>query len=246
MLTFPKQSKLGSIVLGMRGNSRARDVWFCIVVALVAVIIVAGCVEEKKDANQGVVTQTPQKTPEIVTTNNESVISSSTGNILEKYSLEKLISMADSIVIGKVTNIAPSKWNTPDGKKPPMDNTNSNIIFTDIYIRVDKYLKNPQNTEIIIVRVLGGKVGEDEIKSEDQPSYNLNERVLIFLTKDSDFRTKNIGSEHFVTLGQLQGKIPIFENGEVTIGDEKMSLDELQAIITGNATKATAVARLPI
>lgn len=228
------------------GGWRRCGVWVWVALALVAVIIVAGCLGEKKNANQGVVTQTPQKTPEIVTTNNESVISSSTGNILEKYSLEKLISMADSIVIGKVTNISPSKWNTPDGKKPPMDNTNSNIIFTDIYIQVDKYLKNPQNTEIIVVRLLGGKVGEDEQKSEDQPSYNLNENVLIFLVDDPDIRTKNIGSEHFVTLGKLQGKISILQNGGVTVGDEKMSLDELRAIITGNATKTTAVARLPI
>jgi hypothetical protein len=155
-------------------------------------------------------------------------INAFTEKIMEKYTIERLNSMADSIVIGEVTKIQPSRWNTPDGKKPISIRNTSHIIYTDVLIRVEKYLKNPLITDRIIIRVLGGTVGEESLIVEDQPSFKSNEKVLIFFKSDHDPRTKNIGMKHFVIAGNFQGKTTI-ENGKVIIGGEKLTVDELLA-----------------
>jgi hypothetical protein len=227
MMYFRKRTPEESRPGGKGGGGGA---WVCVAVVIVVVVMVAGCVGDKKYGNrEPIFTQTPQKTPES-TLNNESKISSSIGNIIEKYSLEKLVLMADSIAVGEVTNISPSKWNTPDGKKPVGVNNASYVIYTDIYINIIEYLRNPDTT-VIVIRVLGGTVGHDRMEFEDQPSYDVNEKMLIFLREDADPRTKSIEPKHFVTAGLLQGKIPISQNGELIIGDEKMSIDELRVKI---------------
>jgi hypothetical protein len=191
---------------------------------MIALVIVTGCINgEKKNADIG--TATPEKTP-------VTIISSSSEGIMEKFNLQKLVSMSDSIVVGKVTEVFKSEWNTPDGKKPVNIRT-SDIIYTDANIKVLEYIRNPLDAPAITVRVLGGIVGEDGQKIEDQPSYGQGETALIFLKKDDDPRTKDIGEKHFVTAGLAQGKISIFQNNEVVIGDEKMSLDDLRSRIKG-------------
>lgn len=208
--------------------------WLIVVVIVVATSIVIagmGCIgEEKRNEDGANVTQIPQKTPEIIF-NNDSQISSTTEKIMEKYSLNNLILMADSIVVGEVTGISSSKWNTPDGKKPTFGDNTSYIIYTDIEISAEDFLKNPQKTGVVFIRVLGGVVGEDAMEFEDQPSFNVNENVLIFLKEDEDPRTKNIGPKHFITAGLHQGKIPILKNGEVIVGDKKISINEIRIMI---------------
>lgn len=203
---------------------------------LIGVISVAlaviGCIGEEKKNEEGVnVTLIPQETPEINSINNDSQISTSTQKIMEKYSLSNLISMADSIAVGEVTGISSGKWNTPDGKKPIFTDNNSYVIYTDVEISVEEYLKNSQKTGVVLVRVLGGIVGEDAMEFEDHPSFNVNERVLIFLREDDDPRTKNIGPRHFITAGLHQGKIPILQNEKVIIGDEKFSKPDIRIMI---------------
>ncbi len=214
-----------------------------VILGLVSLVIMTGCIgEEKKNGDIG--TPSPQATPEqevIVTpiaqwtseSGTYSGVSSSTGSMLEKYDLNKLVSMSDNVVIGDVSSILPSKWNTPDGKKPTDFNNASYTIYTDATIEVGESLKGSLSTTHITVRMLGGTVGKDVQSVEDQPSFDTNEKVLIFLKKDSDPRTKDIGYEHFTTVGLAQGKISILPNNDVIIGDEKMSLDNAKIRITG-------------
>ena len=202
----------------------SNNLWILVIISMMALVIVTGCIdEEKKNADIG--TPTPEKTP-------VTVISSSSEGIMEKFNLQKLVSMSDSIVVGKVTEVFQSEWNTPDGKKP-MNNRTSNSIYTDVNIKVLEYIRNPLDTTAITVRVLGGIVGLDGLNIEDQPSYSQGETVLLFLKKDDDPRTKDIGDKHFVTAGLAQGKISILQNNETVIGDEKMSLDDVRVRITG-------------
>jgi len=49
---------------------------------------------------------------------------------------------------------------------------------------------------------------------------------MVFLKNDNDPRTKDIGNEHMVTTGLIQGKINILQNNDIVIGGEKMSLDD--------------------
>ncbi len=194
-----------------------------VIISITALAIVTGCVGgEKKNAD--IPAPTPENTP-------ATVISSGSEGIMEKFNLQKLVSMSDSIVVGKVTEVFQSKWNTPDGKKP-VNNSISNIIYTDVNLKVSEYIRNPLDSKAITVRVLGGIVGQDSMNIEDQPSYSSGETVLVFLKKDDDPRTRDIGEKHFVTAGLVQGKISILQNNEIVIGDEKMSLDELRVRIT--------------
>lgn len=207
-------------------------------------VIITGCIEENK---AGAV-PTPQKTSEIITPKEtpiitpietSSVINSGTDAIMERYSLDKLLSKADSIVVGEVIEILQSKWNTIDGKKPENRSDQSYYIYTDNRIKVGEYLKNPLSMETVTVRVLGGIVGQDKMVVEDQPFFSVNENVLVFLKKDDDARTKDVGGQHYVTVGAMQGKISILQNNEAIVGDEKVSMGDLRVRISGKGTKNT-------
>ena len=198
------------------------NILILVIISIIALAFVTGCIDGEKK-NEDIEATTPEKTP-------VTVISSSSEGINEKLNLPKLVSMSDSIVLGKVTGVFQSEWNTPDGKKP-LNNSAFNIIYTDINIEVLEYLRNSLDTTAITVRVLGGIVEKDSIKIEDQSSYSPGETVLLFLKNDDDPRTKDIGDKHFVTAGLAQGKILILQNNETIIGDEKMSLDDARVKI---------------
>jgi len=143
---------------------------------------------------------------------------------------------SDVIVIGEVKEILPSRWTTEDGKKPI--NFYDERIYTDVIIEVNEYLKNPQPTEEITVRTMGGKIGYDRIISEDEAEFEPDEKVLLFLTTHDPY-TENIGSEHFRVRGRMYGKFTI-EDGqairpEVIIeGHRTIPLQELLGTIEKN------------
>lgn len=58
---------------------------------------------------------------------------------------EDLSNYSDTIVIGTVKEMLPSRWNTIDGKEPDVnaENGSFNLIYTDFIVSVDNYLKNP-------------------------------------------------------------------------------------------------------
>jgi hypothetical protein len=169
-------------------------------------------------------------------------MSSSTSGIIERYNLDKLIYMSDSIVIAEVIDLLPSRWSTPNGNKPTVNNGMLYTIYTDANIKIVEYLKgspgNITDNAIITVRMLGGTVGQDKQYVEDQPSYSVHERVLVFLKNDSDRRTIDIGGKHFVTVGMMQGKISIPADNKIIIGDVKMSLEEARVVIAGKGNRS--------
>jgi hypothetical protein len=68
--------------------------------------------------------------------------------IMEALSIEDLVSQSDIIIAGTVTGAYPSRWNTRGGQKPDKSNDELDIgtedmIYTDIGVYVNKYLKNP-------------------------------------------------------------------------------------------------------
>lgn len=140
-----------------------------------------------------------------------------------------LLIKSDTIVIGKVKEILPSKWNTIDGKRPGGTVAFSPfcLIYTDIVISVDKYEKNPLSSKEVTVRVDGGKVGNDTLVSESEPSFQPGEKVLLYLTKDTSTGTKDIGPEHFRVTGLMQGKYALTDDGKAKRPDETISQDEL-------------------
>ncbi|KKG09965.1 hypothetical protein [Methanosarcina sp. 2.H.A.1B.4] len=163
------------------------------------------------------------------------------------YTHEELRDKSDTIVIGTVNEIFLPRWNTVDGKKPkkllnkleyPDD-----IIYTDIVISVDEYLKNPLSSRELIVRVTGGTVGDFSMTTDADPSFNAGEKVLVYLRKDESPSTKDIGPEHFIVTDFYRGKYTLTDDGKAITPDETVTLEELLSTInqTDNNTNDTEV-----
>lgn len=134
-------------------------------------------------------------------------------SFLDKYS--------ESVVIGRVIEILPSRWDTPDGKKPA-DIMLDFSIYTDVIIKVDKIVKG-STPAILVVRTMGGQVGDDLMFAEDEASFELGENVLLFLTREGT---------HYRITGWEYGKFSITDDNqavrlEVPSEYQKIPVEEL-------------------
>jgi len=177
--------------------------------------------------------------------NNKQPLYTEISGSLVGFNHTELSNRSDTIVIGTVKEIIPSKWNTADGKKSSSDVKFSldNTIYTDIIINVDEYVKNPLSSKEVRVRVEGGTVGNDVLIVDDEPTFKPGEKVLLYLMKDDNPSTKNIGPDHFIVTGCLQGKFTLANDGKATRLDETVSKDELLSSInqTVNNTDDTEI-----
>ena len=127
--------------------------------------------------------------------------------------LKDLSKGADVILTGKVTQQT-SSWNE--------DNTR---IYTEATIQVEEYLKGNNNESSVVVRYLGGEVGDVGELYSHMPRFDNDEEVLVFLTRDKQ------NSNYKVFNGQ-QGKINIIEDPttaeKVTASNVKISSLKVQ------------------
>jgi hypothetical protein len=146
-----------------------------------------------------------------------------------------------SIVIGTVKEILPPKWNTIDGKQPNKPTTKLDypydIIYTDIVISVDEYLKNSSSSKEVIVRITGGTVGDVSMSTDADPSFKIGEKVLLYLSKDESPSTKDIGSKHFIVKDFYRGKYTLTDDGKAVMPDENTILNELLSTINQTENK---------
>jgi len=157
----------------------------------------------------------------------------------EPYNHEQLRDYSDTIVIGTVKEILPPRWNTIDGKHPnksPAELNSTNIIYTDIIISAEEYLKNPLSSREVTVRITGGTIGNVSMSTDADPGFKVGERVLVYLNRDDNPYTKDVGSEHFVVLNFHRGKYTLTDDGKAITPDETITLNELLSTInqTGN------------
>jgi len=117
---------------------------------------------------------------------------------LIKMEVEDLTEEADVILIGKVTEIT-----THGGER---------MIYRRVEVEVERYLKNPLDSPEVFIRVLGGQIGETGVWVEDQPSFDVGERVLVFIYEES-------GGAYQV-VGGPQGKYTLTEGSAKGIGPE--------------------------
>jgi hypothetical protein len=99
--------------------------------------------------------------------------------LMKRQSMNELIKNADAIVIGKVKDIPPSR-------KSALNQDGNNIIgsiYTDVIIKVDRYLYGEPEPEEIAVRVEGGRVDNMVMWAEDTPEFILGEEVFLFLVR---------------------------------------------------------------
>lgn len=164
------------------------------------------------------------------------------------YTHKELSRHSDTIVIGTVKEILPSRWNTKDGKQPNKTITELNptdeLIYTDIIINVDKYLKNPLASQEVIVRVINGTVRNFSMTSDAEPKFERGEKVLLYLSKDTNPSTKNIGPEHFIVTNFFRGKFTLTDDGKAIGTDENTTLDDLLSAIRQTDKKAPFISSI--
>ena len=117
--------------------------------------------------------------------------------LVVKKTVEDLTYEADSILIGKVKEME-SQWNSE-----------RTLIYTYVAVCVTEYVKRiPEMKEPkqIIVKVLGGEVGDIALKASDTPEFTEGEELFLFLRLEE--------LPVFRVAGLFQGKYTI-EDGKV-------------------------------
>jgi hypothetical protein len=167
--------------------------------------------------------------------NNDESLQISNSYSIPLYTYEDLSNNSDYVFMGAVKEVLPSKWNSIDGKKPNVDVEVGpyNLIYTDVIISVDENLKNSLSSKEVRVRVEGGTVGNDIFTAEDEPSFKVGEKVLLYLNKDTSPGTKDVGPEHFKITGFRQGKFTLNDDGKAIrgAGENTITLNELLSTI---------------
>lgn len=121
--------------------------------------------------------------------------------LMVQMTLDDLISQSDSIVIGKVVEIREPLWSN--------ENAGPRTIYTDVIIKPERFLLGFK-ADKIAVRVEGGRIGTTAMLVEDQPVFNLNEEILLFLSRTENGMLplpKGIEFvDYYTVTGLFQGK----------------------------------------
>ncbi len=110
--------------------------------------------------------------------------------------LSELTTDAELIIEGRVTSIVGEWSNHPKA-----------AIVTKVRIVLLDVIKGDLNIgDEVNVQILGGEIPEQDIglRVSDQPNFQLNERVIIFLKKQH-------GDNIFLTVGNFQGKLIVVD-----------------------------------
>lgn len=143
------------------------------------------------------------------------------------YDLEDLTSKADIIVQGKIQKIDEPKWNTLSGNKPDSI-TSEDMIYTDIYLKVDYIVKGDiTQDKIIPIRTFCGKTNDFEIVNSSFPQVIKGEGITVFLINDNTIYNKDKKKDHYILLGAEQGLYRNINN-EISNVHEKMSNQEFK------------------
>jgi hypothetical protein len=115
-----------------------------------------------------------------------------------KLTPQWLAAAADSILVGRVTDIS--------FRQPGVGN-----IYTLVTLSVEQHIKGDAEGEVVI-KMPGGKAGGLTMMVTDYPSFKKGERAVVFLAKREGI---------FTVAGGLYGKLVIDENN--TVGDKSLT-----------------------
>ena len=148
-------------------------------------------------------------------------------SLMIKLTMDDLVEKSDTILIGKVVDIFPSR----QVDKPPW------IVITDVVIEVERYLYGQPQSAYIAVMVPGGRVGESVFLVDSQPVFNLGEEVALFLYRlqtevapppPDGFER----AEYYMVTGSMQGKLGYKDGTMVTLEGNSVSVSEVEHKIT--------------
>lgn len=139
-----------------------RVVAICLLILTMATVISA-C-ENTDDTASTVVSSKPTVNPE------DTVITSS--SLMIPFTLDDMIEITDAAVIGMVVEILPAEQAEREGTM---------IIYTDVVIEPERYLYGEPQTELIVVRVDEGRIGDIVMTVEGEAEFILGEECAVFL-----------------------------------------------------------------
>ncbi len=140
-----------------------------------------------------------------------------------KFTMNDLVEKSDTVAIGKVVDIFPSR----QVDKPPW------IVITDVVIEVERYLYGQPQSKYIAVMVPGGRVEEMVMLVSDQPVFNLGEEVALFLYRlqtevapppPEGFQP----ADYYMSTGALQGKLGYRDGIMVTLEGNSVTISEVE------------------
>lgn len=161
------------------------------------------------------------------------------GAILDPYpttSYRNLAHEIDVIVIGMVKEVLPARWNTGDGKRPPVYHNlpiaeqRRFVIYTPVVIQVQRYLKAAQPAvELIAFGQAGGQVGQDRFvySGDPQTPFVAGERVLVFLKAGSLNALAEYPPEANPSFFNAGGKHDIAADGRARYREIELPLEEV-------------------
>lgn len=104
--------------------------------------------------------------------------------------INQLMSFNPIVIVGRVQEVLPARWTTPDGKRPsnPHATTSDGSIrygiVTPITIAVEQNIEGQMNDQAITILIGYGVIGQDSVDqcgNADLEQFRVGERVLLFL-----------------------------------------------------------------
>jgi len=121
-------------------------------------------------------------------------------------SVDEMTEKADVILVGTVESVS----------HHPADPNDVPKMHRRVLVSVERDLKNPEYSSKVTILVLGATIGNTTLWVEDQPEFNVSERVLLFLREDPWFLEENPNG-YYQVLGECQGKFTV--EGESAISE---------------------------
>lgn len=120
--------------------------------------------------------------------------------LVEQLDVTAMSARANAVVTGTVTKQL--------GTIREMDATGEDMVYTRWRITPDKQLKGSMNKPFI-VRTLGGQYLTTIVDAEDQPTFSIGERIIVFLQQIPEWKGD------YRVVGEFQGKFKLEDrNGQ--------------------------------
>jgi len=103
-------------------------------------------------------------------------ITSGMSGLLVPKDLDFLVENSETIIIGTMTDILPSK-------KAALFPDILETIYTDVIIKTERYLYGKPESPYLAIRIDGGRINNEVTIAENEPVLSVGESVLLFLTR---------------------------------------------------------------
>jgi len=141
----------------------------------------------------------------------------------EPISDSEVIDQSDLIIKGRVKEILPTEWTTPDGRPVTHNNifeADTFSLFHSVVVEVDETYKGELQTNEIIIHKLGGTSGNIKVITSN-PNYYENEGVILYLKEGIDD-----SGTYYTQIGRSQIFLIDEDLGVNGVG-EKVNISEL-------------------